>query len=98
MAKPRPGFGHRPAGFLIGGKKGIKSNLAQGDNHAKPTKQFDLFNEVGPAALEFSSARLIFWRRASDRCGNVTIGEFQAIVSMNRLWLIGKSRSVKRSV
>lgn len=83
MAKPRPGFGHHPAAFLIRCKKGIESNLAQGNDHPKVTKQFDLFNEVGPAAFKFNSARLIFWRRAPDRGSDITIGKFQTIVSMN---------------
>ena len=98
MPKPRPWFGHRPAVLLMRRKKGIEGNLSQRDDHAEVAEQFELLNEVRPAALEFNSARLILRRRAPDRRSNITTSEFQTVVSMNRLRLISKSRSVKRSV
>ena len=98
MPKLWPGFGHRPAVFLMRCKKGIESNLSQCDDHAEAFKQFKLFNEVRPAAFEFNPARLVLRRRAPDRRSNITISEFQTVVSMNRLWLISKSRSMQRSV
>ena len=98
MPKPRPRFGYRPAVLLMRRKKGIEGNLSQRDDHAEVAEQFELLNEVGPAALEFNSARLIRRRRAPDRRSNITTSEFQTVVSMSRLRLISKSRSVKRSV
>jgi len=98
MPKPRPRFGHRAAVLLMCCKKRIEGNLPQRDDHPEASKQFELLNEVGPAALEFNSARLILRRRAPDRRSNITTSEFQTVVSMSRLRLISKSRSVKRSV
>src|SRR5439155_26122903 len=98
MPKPRPWFGHRPAVLLIRRKKRIEGNLSQRDDHADVAEQFELLNEVRPAALKFNSARFVRRRRAPDRSGNVTINEFQTVVSMNRHWLISKSRCLKRSI
>ena len=98
MPKPRPRFGHRPAVLLMRRKKGIESNLSQRDDHADIAEQFELFNEVRPAALKFNSARFVLRRRAPNSCGNIAIRQFQTVVSMNRVRLISKSRSVKRSV
>src|SRR4030095_2040786 len=98
MPKPRPRFGHRPAVFLMRCKKGIESNLSQRDDHPEASKQFELFNEVRPAALKFNSARFILRRRAPNSCGNIAIHQFQTVVPVNRVRLISKSRSMKRSV
>ena len=98
MPKLRPGFGHRPAVLLIRCKKGIESNLSQCDDHAEASKQSKFFNQVRPAAFEFNPARLVLRRRAPDRRSDITTSELQTVVSMNRLWLIGKSRSMQRSV
>ncbi len=98
MPKPRAWFGHRPAVLLMRCKKGIEGNLSQRDDHPEASKQFELFNEVRPAALEFNSARLILRRRAPDSCGNIAIRQFQTVVAVNRVRLISKSRGMKRSV
>ncbi len=98
MPKPRPRFRHRPAVLLMRCKKSIEGNLSQHDDHADVAEQPELLNEVRPAALKFNSARFIPRRRAPDRRGNVTINEFQTVVSMSRLRLISKSHGVKRSV
>ena len=98
MPKPRPWFGHRPAVLLIRRKKRIEGNLSQRDDHADVAEQFELLNEVRPAALKFNSARFILRRRAPNSCGNIAIRQFQTVVSVNRVRLISKSRCVKRSV
>ena len=61
-------------------------------------EQLDLLNEVRPAALKFNSARFIIRRRAPNGGGNVTIREFQTVISMNRVLLIGETGSVERAV
>ena len=98
MPKPRPWFGHRPAVLLIRRKKRIEGNLSQRDDHAYVAEQFELLNEVRPAALKFNSLRFILRRRAPNSCGNIAIRQFQTVVSVNRVRLISKSRCVKRSV
>jgi hypothetical protein len=55
-------------------------------------------HEIRPAALEFNRARFIIRRRAPNRGRDVTIREFQTVISMNGVRPIGKSGGVKRSV
>ena len=98
MAKPRPWFGYCPAVFLMRCKKGIEGNLSQRDDHADIAEQIELLNEVRPAARKFNPARFIIRRRAPDGGGNVAIREFQTVISMNGVGLIGKTGSVERSV
>jgi len=55
-------------------------------------------NEVRPAALKFNPARFIIRRRAPDSGSNVAIHEFQTVIAMNGVGLIGETGGVKRSV
>jgi hypothetical protein len=98
MAKSRPRFGQRPAIFLVRREKRVESDLSQRDDHTDGFEQFDLLDEIRPAALEFNPRRFIIRRRAPNRGGNVTIREFQSVISPNRVRLIGESGGVKGSV
>ena len=98
MAKLRARFGRCPAVFLVRRKKRVESDLAQCDDNTDGFEQLELLNEVWPAALEFNSARFIVRRRAPNSGANVTIREFQAVISMNGVRLIGESGGMKRSV
>jgi hypothetical protein len=98
MAKPRPRLGHRAAVFLMGRKKLIKSDLSQRNDHTNVFESLDFLNQVRAAALKFYSARLIIRRRTPNGGGNVTIPEFQTVVSVHRLLLIGESGSVPRAI
>ena len=82
----------------MGRKKRVESDLSQSDDHTDSFEQFELLNEVWPAALKFNPARFIIRRRAPDSGGNVTIREFQTVVLMNGVRLIGESGGVERSV
>ena len=98
MAKPRPRFGYYPTIFFMSRKKRVESDLAQCDDNTDGFEQLELLNEVWPAALEFNSARFIVRRRAPNSGANVTIRQFQAVISMNGVRLIGESGGMKRSV
>lgn len=98
MAKAGSRFGNRAVVFLMGRKKRVESNLSQSDDHTNGLKQLELLNEVRPAARKFNPARFIIRRRAPDSGGNVAIREFQTVISMNGVRLIGESGSVERSV
>jgi hypothetical protein len=98
MTKPRPRFRHRSAVFLMRRKKRIKSNFSQRDNHTDFFEQFELLNEVRPTTRKFHGSRFVGRRRTPNSGSNITVRELETVVSMQRLRLIGKSRSVKRSV
>ena len=98
MAKARSRYGNRSVVFLIRRKKRVESDLSQSDDHAKGLEQFELLNEIRPAAREFDCARLIIRWRAPDRGSNVTIHKSQTVVSASGVRLIGESGRVQCSV
>jgi hypothetical protein len=98
MAKPWPRSGHPSAVFLMRREKRVECNLSQCNDHSDIFQQFELLNEVRPAAGKFDRSGLVAWRRASNSSGDIAIRELETVLSMNRLRLIGESSEVKGSV
>src|SRR5262245_62864505 len=97
VAKARSRFGNRSVIFLIRQKKRVESDLSQSDDHANGLEQFELLNEVRPAARKFNCARFVIWWRAPDCSSNVTIHKSQTVISMTGVRLIGESGSIECS-
>jgi hypothetical protein len=98
VAKPWPWCRQRPAILFVSREKRIESDLSQRDDYTNSFEQCDLSHEIRPAALEFNPSWFIIWRCASNGRGNVTIREFQTVIPMTGVRLIGESGGVKRSV
>ena len=98
MPKRGPRFGQYAAIFLMRREKRVESDLSQRDDHANGFEKFELSNQVGPAAFEFIAARFIIRRCATNGGGNVTIREFEAVISLNRVRLIGETSRMQRSI
>ena len=98
MAKFWPWLGQDTAVFLVRRKKGVEGDFTEDDDDSRASEQSQLFDQIQPAALEFNETGLVVGRRAAHRRSNVTIGEFQAIVAMIGIRLIGKALGMERAV
>lgn len=76
----------------------IERDFPKRDHNTDILQQAKLFRQIRTAAVELSWSRFIIGRRAPDDGGNIAVLERQAVVLMNRVWLVGKSIPVERFI